>query len=70
MRSVPSSCAASHQRPTAVATSHCCCCCTNANALFFYVQASKDKVSYDAFWFMSNTSMVNNTVFHSLVIFT
>jgi hypothetical protein len=32
------------------------------------LQASKDKVSYDAFWFMSNTSMVNNTVFHSLVM--
>lgn len=25
-------------------------------------------MSYDAFWFMSNTSMVNNTVFHSLVM--
>lgn len=31
-------------------------------------QASKDKVSYDAFWFMSNTTMINNTVFHSLVM--
>lgn len=36
--------------------------------LFVAVQASKDKVSYDAFWFMSNTSMVDNTVFHSLVM--
>lgn len=35
---------------------------------FTFVQASKDKVSYDAFWFMSNTSMINNTVFHSLVM--
>lgn len=25
-------------------------------------------MSYDAFWLMSNTSMVNNTVFHSLVM--
>jgi hypothetical protein len=31
-------------------------------------QAAKDKVSYDAFWFMANTSMINNTVFHSLVM--
>jgi len=32
------------------------------------LQASKDKVSYDAFWFMLNTSMLDNTVFHSLVM--
>lgn len=40
----------------------------DTSCLHVILQASKDKVSYDAFWFMSNTSMVNNTVFHSLVM--